>query len=128
MWIEDLAVHLRSLAIPGLGDEVYIYDLPFDDVTKALLVPPFQGIQIDKELPGYFKGSFQLTVRSKTGKVCEDIANLLAPALQCDEEVRGDTLFRYVHQRYLPVVYPKTAGGHFESNTAFDICFQPILG
>lgn len=128
MWLDDLALYARALDIQGLGPEVYIYDLPFEGQVKALLVPPFQGIQIDKEWPEYYKGTFQLTVRGATGTICENIANILAPALHCDEEVRGGTLFRYIHQRYLPVTYPQTAGGYFESNTAFDICFQPILG
>lgn len=128
MWLEDIALHVRSLALDGVGDEVYIYDIAFENNPFVLFSPPFQGAVLDKEITGLVKTSTQMTVRGSTPGEVEALANLVWPNLQIEEAQIGGTYFKYIHPRYLPVVYPKTAGGYYEANVAFDICFIHDFG
>lgn len=55
---------IKTLLIDaGVTTHVYLYTSPAESSTCIILLPSFDPLPIDHELPGYMKGKFQTIIR-----------------------------------------------------------------
>jgi hypothetical protein len=135
MWLEDLAQYIREGAIAGVGNSVFVYTLKESDVG-AMLTSQNTGMKTDNELADFYKGGFQLILRSSNPKTANDQAQAISDYLNSHrkEAMGQDSGFvlptikvNYIFPRHLPVVFPRSDGSFFEASINFDICFVAVV-
>jgi hypothetical protein len=134
MWLENIANYTRAANITGVGQSVYVYTLKENDVG-AMFTSQTGGLAGNSYIPDYYKGPFQLIVRSNSAKDANDQATAISKMLSSHERIKlglgtsislPSILINYIFPRHLPVVYPRSDGGFFEASVNFDICFVAI--
>jgi Bacteriophage minor capsid protein len=117
-----LAELLESEGYGSIGTNIYINNVPFE-ITEAIMVrPPMNGFKIDQELPGYFKSTFCVVLRS-AGDVglLEDKALEISTSLAMRERDIGTEFHvNYMRPLQLPYTYPITKGELVECKVDFE--------
>ncbi len=119
----DLAAYLETNGLGIQGKSIFVNQMPVECQSGLMLRSPLKGTQIDYELPGFYKGSFQLTVRAPNYAVGSlNIANITA-ALTLKNTVIGSYSYNYIRPTNLPVVFPLSKGNLLELSVDFEVCF-----
>lgn len=121
-----------KLAGEGLGlvqaQNLFVHHMPADTTPGVMLRFYFGGTDIDPELPGYRKTSFQMIVRDSDYARGMALANSISTALNSDTTasaftIPGITQVNYIRPRSEPFVYPLSAGSQWEFLVTFDACY-----
>lgn len=105
------------------GESIFINMIPAECPTGILLRNPLQGTPIDYELPGYYKTSFQLIVRTASYTDGEALINSAIESLTVVGKSIGDSFFHYSRPKTLPVSFPLSKGNLLEFSVNFDVAF-----
>lgn len=131
MWIEELALHLREAEIAGLGNEIYAFTMR-EGIKGAMITSANSGMMADNELPGLYRGSFQVVVRAYSIRDAYDTSIALINALNSHKKKEDGLaaafelptiIVNYIYPRHLPVIFPRSDGAFYEASINFDICF-----
>lgn len=124
-------IQLAGLATPGAS--LFIYQMP-DPVTRGLLIVPGDGFEIDHEMRGILRGSFQVIARATSPVDADAFAASAAAIIVTDQgwtTLPGGTLAAapasvlFIRQRHTPIVYPRTdIGDLHEASVNFDTMFS----
>lgn len=123
----NLLALLDLLAAAGLGvvgESLFVHSMPLQANRAVMLRQNLTGTPIDHELPGFYKSSFQVIVRTPTYKDGESLAKSVMAALTLSEAQIGDMYVRYCRPVATPVPYPLTDGNMIEHNIQMSICFN----
>ena len=134
MWIEDLANYVRSLSLPGIANNVFLYTLKENDVG-AMFTTRGGGLQSLNEIPNYYKGPLQLIVRSASPQDSQSQILAIINALDSTQK-RAQGLpiglnlqtvqFNYIYANSFPLIYPRSDGDFYEASVNFDVCFVAL--
>ena len=109
-----------------LGVSLFQHHMPEGCVNGILLRTPLNGIAIDHNLPGYFKGSLQAIVRSDSHELGDGLAASVSSALTLSNRIfaspNGSFLMKvnHLYPTNLPIIYPRSPGNIFEWSINFD--------
>jgi len=107
------------------GEDLFVDMLPSEAARAILLRNPLSGTPIDHEMPGRYKGDFQLIVRTPAGNYAagETMIERLMETLFIEDRQVENLFFSYCRPRTLPAVFPLSDGNLLEFSTMFDCCF-----
>jgi hypothetical protein len=122
----DLMPIANKLEFEGLGVQgktLFINFMPMEAKTAIMLRTPLSGVEIDHELPGYFKTHFIVVARAPEYVAALDLMKSVMTALTLyDEDV--DTInVKYMRPATLPVSFPVSDGNFYEVQVRFDTAF-----
>src|SRR5690606_41365013 len=106
MIVTDAVVDLLQAAGLGQpGSTIFKFHAP-ERVKKCLLVlDPLEGFQLDEDLPGYLKGSFQVVVRDTDYQSAMTVAKQVSDALNLHRlNVNGIEIKR-MRATHAPIAY-----------------------
>jgi hypothetical protein len=119
-----LAQRLEDAGIGIQGESVFINSIPAECPQGVLLRNKLQGTLIDHELPGYYKTSFQLIVRSTSYVGGEELIGQVFDALTVERPAQiGPMLFKFMRPKSLPAVFPLSKGNLLEFAADFEVAF-----
>lgn len=124
MNLMPLAERLEAAGLGTLAETIFLNMIPSECPQGVLLRNPLRGTKIDYELPGYYKTTFQLIVRSPNYAVGEQLIQEVIAALTLAETQVGPLYVRYMRPLTKPVVFPISKGNLLEFATDFDTAFM----
>lgn len=125
MNVMPLVNRLETLKIGVKGDTLFVNMLPAE-ARKAILVrSPLSGTPINYELPGYYKATFSVIVRTPAAEYESGVALMKAvtDALSIDNLQVENQFFNFVRPRTQPVTFPLSKGNLLEISAQFDANF-----
>ncbi|MCP1540060.1 minor capsid protein [Methylorubrum extorquens] len=120
-------LELRGIGTPGI--DIFEDQMPADCRTGVLLKLPLQGIDIDHELPGYFRGKVQAIVRAQKAEDGDRLAKRVMDALTLyrhglvDKEGREVLFINHMRPKTLPIIYPRSEGNGKEWSINMDASY-----
>jgi hypothetical protein len=123
----DLLADVLEAAAPGT--HIYEDEMPADARAGVLLRMPLQGMPINWEIPGYYKGQVQAIVRAQKVATGDALARKVMDALTFVErsftdEKGADVMFvNYLRPCTLPIIYPRSDGNGKEWSINLDACY-----
>lgn len=129
MDLESIAQHLSAadvgVRIEGFDRNIFIHQMPSIVKRGVLIRGPQSAVMIDHELPGYFKTSFQVIVRSDDHRRGQELAEAVSNALTIRlEQMIGQMKVRQIYPKHLPLVYPTSEGDRLEWSINFFAAFS----
>lgn len=127
----DLMPLANKLELEGLGTQgstLFINYMPMECRQGILLRSPLTGTPIDNYLPGYYKASFTVVVRTPNVKYDEGLAlmeQVMRTLTLFDTEL-DDITVKQMYPTNLPATYPVTEGNFFEIRVNFDLVFNGV--
>lgn len=122
MELEALVPLLVAAGVPDAS--IFIFDMPLS-VTNGVLLLNGVGntVPIDPELPGYFRGTFQVIVRCTRYQDGKAVTDRVLPALTIEgnegSPVAGYQV-NYIRPRHKPIVYPRSDADVLECSVSTD--------
>lgn len=129
MRIDLLVDHLATSGAGTPGTDLFEYFMPAECRVGVLLKLPLQGIAIDHELPGYFRGSVQVIVRAQKDETGEHLAQRVSGLLTLVNKSFVDTsgkevmFVNHLRPKTLPIVYPRSVGNGKEWSIHLDASY-----
>jgi hypothetical protein len=126
MNLKSIATYLEDQGLGTQGTDLFINYMPPDAATGILLREPMGGSQIDWDLPGFIKTSFQLVVRTQVYQDGVDQINAVTTALHTGLKggtVVAETQWNYARPRHEPFASAPTPGRATEFLVNMDVCY-----
>lgn len=130
MKLDYLASLLVAANLGTAGESIFIGSMPSDCTEGIMLRNPLSGIDIEHELPGFYKSDPQVVVRSQRFDTGESKAAAVIKALSITQtrKVLGPNskpsmTINYVRARHLPIMYPRSDGNGREWSINFSACY-----
>lgn len=124
MNLMPFADKLETDLVAVKGKTLFINMMPVTCKTGVLLRDKLTGTPIDHELPGFYKGRFQVIARSPSMVEGDALINAVMASLTLSETQLGSMLIRYSRPSELPSVFPLSDGNIYEFNLWFDVAFN----
>lgn len=105
------------------GEDLFLQMLPAEAEQAILLRPPLSGTKIDHELKNFYRGEFQMIVRSHGYVAGEELAKKVVQAITLDNQQVEGQFFHYCRPMTLPVAFPLSKGNLVEHNVRFEACY-----
>lgn len=124
MNLDALATHLQAKNCGIVAESIFIGELPEDGRNGILLMGPYGGTPINKELRGYYVSNFRIVARSAQYDEGEALAKKASAAFDSlvDYTLPG-MLVRQCLPVNLPRPYRKSVGGYWEFEVDMEIVF-----
>jgi hypothetical protein len=124
MDLMPIANKLEFESLGVQGKTLFINFMPMEAKTAIMLRSPLSGVDIDHELPGYFKSGFMVIVRSPeyTTALAKMQEVMLALTLY-NEELDGMSV-KCMYPTSLPISFPVSEGNFYEVQVNFFIAFS----
>lgn len=124
MNLNPIVSKLEADGVGTAGKSIFINFMPFEVKTGLLLRSPLSGMDIDHELPGYFKGEFIVVARSPDYiKALELMREVMLSLTVYNQDI--DTIsVKYMRPNTLPVSFPVSDGQFYEVQVRFDIAYD----
>lgn len=120
----NISQRLEDAGVGIQGKSIFINMIPAESARGVLLRNDLRGTLIDHELPGYYRTSFRLIVRSDAYADGQDLITQAVEALRINLATQvGSQRFVYMRPRTLPVVFPLSKGSLLEFAVDIDVCF-----
>jgi hypothetical protein len=129
MRIDLLADLLAAAKVGTPGKDIFEEEMPADVKAGVLLKLPLQGVPIDHELPGYYRGAVQAIVRAQKVDTGDRLAKRVMEALTLSEHSftneAGEEVMHvnFLRPRTLPIVYPRSDGNGKEWSINLDASY-----
>ena len=118
-----IAQYLEDNHLGIQAKTIFINQIPVECPNGILLRNKLQGTPVNYELPGYYKTTFQLVVRSNDYTLGNQSVNDVVAALTL-QEVNIDTMhIKFMRPKTLPVVFPISKGNLLEFALDMEIVF-----
>lgn len=121
-----LVEHLTKNKVGAPGKTLFINMIPIGAPSGVLLRNPLTGTKIDHELPGFYKTTFTVIVRSTDYEKGEVKTEEVASCLNLSETTIGDIHIKYCRPRSEPVPYPLSLGNLIEFAIEYDVCYYKV--
>jgi hypothetical protein len=119
-----LANRLEEQGVGTTGKSVFVNYMPAQSETGILLRDYFGGTAVIPELPGYYRASFMMIVRTNDMEAgLQLMRDAIAAVTIVTEEQVEEYLCRYIRPRNLPFVYAPSLGQNIEIAVNMDCCF-----
>jgi hypothetical protein len=122
MELDAIVPLLTAAGVPDAS--IFIYTMPLA-VTNGVLLLNGVGnlVPIDPELPGYFRGTFQVIVRCARFQDGDAVMKRVLPALTIEGDegapVAGYKV-NFIRPRHKPIVYPRSDADVLELSVSTD--------
>ena len=123
MNLMPLIDRLQLAGVGIKGKSLFLQMMPAEARRAVMLRLPLSGMRINHELPGYFKGQFQLTVRAQSYEDGRELIEQAIDHLTIANELVEHQQFNYCRPCYLPVAFPLSKGNLVEYTVMFDCSF-----
>jgi hypothetical protein len=122
--LESIAEKLQTAGVGQQGQTIFINHMP-SETLGVLLRTPFSGSQLDHELPGFRKTSFQMVVRdaSHGAAMTKMTAAVAALATELETDFPQGMKVKYMRQRNDPIMFPLSAGNLVELLVNIDAAY-----
>ena len=124
MNIEAIATYLEANGCGTIGATIFATEMPSDVTEGILLIGPYAGAEIDRNLPDFYKAEFRLVVRSSSyapGRALAKKASLLLTS-DMGFAVSGMLVKQSLPQN-LPRPYRRSVAGYWEFEVDIAIVF-----
>lgn len=119
--LEAVAQRIEENNLGKRGVDLFINGMPASVHEGIGLVPPRSGNDIDHELPGYRKTTFQIVVRGRNYLEGMEKINALTNLIFLNQStILGNLEVRYIRPRHDPIAYPLSDAGLTEFSVNFD--------
>lgn len=106
--------------------KAYLYQIPAMEHSEDAVVgimPDMTPVQVDEELPGYYKTEVQVIVASKQIQQGNELANEISKGLTFANLSDENVLIKKCQPKHLPAMYRKNASSAYEFSTNFKVVF-----
>lgn len=117
---------IERIHAAGLAEKeatLFLQMLPAECEKGVLLRVPLTGTRIDPELPKYFRGKFQLIVRSHDYDEGRALIESVMDLLTFGELTVGSQAYQFCRATHLPVAFPLSSGNLIEYTVPFECAF-----
>lgn len=122
-----LAQYLDDQGIGTVGKDIFVTTMPSNLNEGLMFRDHLAGTKVNYELPGYFKGTFQLIARSKRVDTGMQRIQQAAAALTMTNKTLSDgTIIKRIWPMHLPVSYPLSDGDNMEFSVNFEAIYVMI--
>lgn len=118
-----LATYMQNEGIGTMGQSIFINQIPVETLEAVMIRMPPRGMKFDWELPGYFKGSFQITVRAQTYPAANTLLNSVIAKLNLQKTTIGSMSINFLRPQTTPSYFPLSKGNLIEAAMDFEICY-----
>lgn len=128
----DLELIEAYLQEQGVSDPIYLFAMPDGIQQGVLLKLPLNGVPVDHELPGYYRGDLQIICRATNHAAGSALAAqvMAAATIRQTLDLVGDdqTLrINFCRPHSLPIRYPRSDDAVIiEWSINFDCCFVVV--
>ncbi len=125
----DLMPIANRLEFEGLGVQgksLFISFMPMEAKTAIMLRAPLTGVEINHELPGYFKTHFVVVTRAPEYVAALDAMNAVMNALTLYDAELDTINVKYLRPATLPASFPVSDGNFYEVQVRFDIAYTGV--
>jgi hypothetical protein len=125
--LEYFAKLIADAGYGVLGQNLFIHHMPETIPGGIVLRGPLQGVPLNHYIPGYYKGSFQLIVRSSDHASGQALSDQVSALLYFENrdvlDDQGALIMRinHVFPRVKPIVYPRLPNNSIEWSITFDV-------
>lgn len=124
MNIEAVATYLAANACGTVGSTIFATEMPTACKEGILLMGPYHGTPINRNLPGYYNTEFRVVTRSADYDSGVALATKALKALDTSLEVTmGTMLVKQITPQNLPRPYRRSAGAYWEFEVDVDIAY-----
>jgi len=123
MNLESIAERIEAQSVATRGRDLFLNLMPGEIPVGLLLKEPFGGTEIDHELPGYRKASFQIISRSEDYAEAKELIEQAVEALTMVDTALTDMQVHYMRPRHEPFTFPLTVGNRLEFLVNMDLCY-----
>lgn len=126
MLANDLATYLKTAMGASLPANcaIVIGFAPAEMQNVVMLLNPLNGFKGNRDIPGYFRGPFQVVVRHTDPLTGWDIANSVNQALTLKDVTVGGYFIQLFNPTTEPCLYPRNPAELYELSTNFDVAFS----
>lgn len=118
-----LSNRLVQAALGVQGKSLFLEMMPAEAQSAILLRTPLTGTKINHEMPGYYRASFQLIVRTLGYDAGKVLTKQVMGVLTFGELALETQTFVFSRPRTLPVAFPLSKGNLVEHNVMFDCTY-----
>ena len=123
MDLTPIIEHLESEGLGTPGKTLFAHFMP-KDATNAIMVRlPMRGVEVDPNLPGYFKTTLTAIVRCTEFVAGATKAQEMMRALTVYDEAVGDIYVKQMYPCTLPTPYPLSDGNQYEIQVNIELVF-----
>lgn len=115
-----IANKLQTANLGVQGKTLFINFMPMECKAGILLRSPLAGTDIDHELPGYYKSTFNVIVRGHDYQTAAAKMEQVMKTLCFFETEISGIHYKYVRPKSLPVTFPVSDGNFYEIQVSFD--------
>lgn len=123
MNLMPVAQKLEDDGFGVMGTSIFINMIPIECPEGILLRNKLSGTIVDYELPGYYKTTFQLIVRTQDYAAGDTLIEGICEKLTLNNKMLGAMRFIYMRPITLPVVFPLSKGNLLEFAADFGVAF-----
>ena len=124
MNIEAVAAYLAASACGVVGKTIFATEMPTACKEGILLMGPYYGTPINRNLPGYYNTEFRVVVRSTSYDPGMALATKALKALDTSLEVTmGTMIVKQITPQNLPRPYRRSAGAYWEFEMDVEIAY-----
>lgn len=123
MNLMPMAQKLEDDGFGVMGTSIFINMIPIECPEGILLRNKLSGTAVDYELPGYYKTTFQLIVRTQDYAAGDALIEGVIDALTLSNKALGTMSFIYMRPITMPVVFPLSKGNLLEFAADFAVAF-----
>ena len=122
-WIVDITSWVRA-NVQTFQSSAFAFQLPEGTPDPSVVIaPPIDGLEYDRELPDWYRGTFQAVVTSGRVEDARDYGNKILRALTMYNTQVGNIRIVKCVAETIPIVYPKMNSDLFECSVTFKITF-----
>lgn len=131
MNLAAIVTKIEALGLGQGGQDIFVDQMESSVVNGILVRTPLTGIDIDHELPNYYRGALQVIVRSAQHAPGKAKADALVSGLSIyetdllDSNGKGMRMKRML-PKTLPIVYRRSDGNGIEFSVNFDVAYTMI--
>lgn len=122
MNLYEIQSFLAAQGAGTIGVDLFAYHMPAV-IDEGILVLSQVPSERDDIIDNYYRGEFQVVVRSKdreNGRLrCKQIAGIL----DGERRVMGDTNYRFIRSMHEPMGYPRSEGNSLEFSVNFQCAY-----
>jgi hypothetical protein len=124
MNLEAIATHLAANDCGTVGTTIFVTEMPSETTEGILLMGPYSGAPVDKNLPDFYKTEFRLVVRSTSYTSGRALAKKASGVLNNDAgfSVFG-MLVKQIYPQNLPRPYRRSVAGYWEFEVDVSIAY-----
>lgn len=117
-WVTDIANYLRSANF--MDGQCTAYQMG-ESVQGCVVAPPLQGLRMERTMGSYYRGEYEVVVRTSDLSNAHFLASQVIQLLTLDNVTLGGCKIVTSYAEATPAVYPRDDGDLFEASVWFQL-------